>query len=247
MKGFIELTKIEFKLLIRNFISTFFALAFPSLMLLIFGGIFGNKPSQVLNGHGTVDVSVPAYTGLIIAVAGIMSLPLTIATYREKKVLKRFMATPMSAFDLLISQIVVNFFMTVIGMIILIIVGKAIFGLHFLGEFVPIAIAFVVSVLSTFSLGLLIASVSPNARSATAIAYLVYFPSLFLTGATFPIELMPKVMANISKAIPLSYAVDLLKGVWLGNSLLEYKTDLIALLTVFLLGITVSVFTFKWE
>lgn len=247
MKGFIELTKVEFRLLLRNIPAVFFALIFPSLMLVLFGGIFGNKPDLHLGGHGSVDLGVPAYTGMVIAVAGIMSLPLAIASYREKKILKRFMATPVSAENVLISQVVVNFLMTVIGMLILVVVGKAFFNLHFLGKLLPISIAFVLSTLSIFSIGLLIASLSPNASAATAIAYLIYFPSLFLTGATTPMEIMPKVMVKISKVIPLTYAVDLLKGVWLGGSLLHYKLDIVVLAAVLLVSAGISAFAFRWE
>ncbi len=247
MKRFLELTKVEFKLLTRNIPSMFFALIFPSLTLLMFGGMYGNKPSPYLNGHGAVDLGVPAYTGIVIAVAGLMNLPLTISNYREKKVLKRFMATPMSARDVLVSRIVVNFFMTIVGMAILIIVGKAFFDLHFMGALLPISIAFVLSTLSIFSLGLLIASLSPNSSATTAIAYLIYFPSLFLTGATTPIEIMPKAMVNISKAIPLTYAVDLLKAAWLGKDLLNYKLDIIVLIAVLVVSTTVSVLMFRWE
>ncbi len=67
---------------------------------------------------------------------------------------------------------------------------------------------FLLAIISIFSLGFLIASVSPNMRSANAIANLVYFPMLFLTGATIPMELMPDTMVKISKAIPLTYVVN---------------------------------------
>ena len=247
MKGFIELTKVEIRLLSRNVPSMFFALIFPSLTLLMFGGMYGNKPSPYLGGHGTIDLGVPAYTGIVIAVAGLMNLPLAISNYREKKVLKRFMATPMSARDVLVSRIIVNILMTIVGMAILIIIGRLIFDLHFMGSLLPISIAFVLSTLSIFSLGLLIASLSPNSSATTGIAYLIYFPSLFLTGATTPIEVMPKVMVNISKAIPLTYAVDLLKSAWLGKDILNYRLDIVVLIAVLVVCSTISFLTFRWE
>ena len=99
----------------------------------MFGGIYGNEPVEFFGGHGTIDVTVPSYFCMIIAVTGLMSLPLTVAQYRERKILKRFMATPINPSGILISQVIVNFIMTVLGMVVLIVVGKIVFDLHFLG------------------------------------------------------------------------------------------------------------------
>lgn len=247
MKILIEITKVEFKLFTRNFINMFFSLAFPVMMLLMFGGIYGNKPSTFFNGHGTIDVSVPAYVAMIIAVTGIMSLPLVVCGYRERKILKRFKATPMNPMHVIISQLIVNFIMTILGMIILIIVGKIVFDLHFFGNVFSTILVFLLSVISIFSLGFLIASLSPSMRAANGIANLVYFPMIFLTGATLPLEIMPKVMVQISKFLPLTYAVDALKKVWLGGSLLDIKLDIIVLVAVLVISCIISSKAFKWE
>jgi ABC-2 type transport system permease protein len=101
--------------------------------------------------------------------------------------------------------------------------------------------------LASFGIGFIIASTAPNMKAATAIANAVYFPMLFLTGATVPLELMPDTMRNISRAFPLTYAVELLKGVWLGGSLLDYTVQIIVLASVFVAGIIVSILLFRWE
>jgi len=76
-------------------------------------------------GFGYVDVLVPAYLGVILSVNGIMSLPLTLVEYREKKILKRFMATPMKPSYIIISQTSsLNFAITVIGFLLLLFGGK---------------------------------------------------------------------------------------------------------------------------
>ncbi|RDE35058.1 ABC transporter permease [Parageobacillus thermoglucosidasius] len=247
MKMLYNITYIEFKLFLRTFVNVFFSLVFPSMLLLIFGGIYGNEPSDMFQGHGTVDVSVPAYIAMIIAVTGIMSLPLSVSGYRERKILKRLKATPINPFYILLSQILVNFIMTVLGMVILFLVGKIVFELDFMGEFFDMLVAFILSTLSIFSIGFAIASFSPNMKFATVIANIVYFPMLFLTGATVPLEIMPKLMVNISKAIPLTYAVELLKGVWLGKDLSEFSKEILVLCGILAVCTTISVKKFKWE
>ena len=80
----------ELKIATRNFIYMFFSFAFPPLLLLLFGSMYGNQPSEFFGGYGAVDILVPSYIPMILAVSGLMGLPLQLAMYRHNKVLKRF-------------------------------------------------------------------------------------------------------------------------------------------------------------
>lgn len=245
--GVFKLTFLEFKLFTRNFLNMFFLLLFPTLMLLLFGGIYGNEPSALFGGYGTVDVSVPAYAGMIISVTGLMSLPLTVCEYREKKILKRFKATPLSPVYVIISQISVNLLMTIAGMILLFLAAKVVFNLRFIGSVLPVIAVFLFSTLTVYSMGFLIAGLAPNMRAATAIANLVYFPMLFLTGATIPIELMPKLMQNIAQVLPVTHVVRAMKAVWLGESISSVYSSLLVLAGVMLVCFFFSLKLFRWE
>lgn len=247
MKPWFEMTRVEFHLFTRNFPSLFFSLGFPAMMLLIFGGVYGNKPSPLFGGYGTVDVSIPAYTALIIATTGIMTLPLAVAGYREGGVLKRLKASPMAPTDLLVSQILVNVAMTVVGMLVLVLVGVMVFDLRFQGHLGPTVLSFFLSTLSIYALGYLIASLVPGTKACTAIANIVFFPMLFLTGATVPLEIMPENMVTISKFLPLTYAVRLMKGAWLGGSLTDFGTEILFLGALAVVSIVGAVATFRWE
>ncbi len=243
----LKLTVLEGKLFLRNYINVFFLLLFPSLILLLFGGMFGNEPAAIFGGYGTVDVSVPAYAGMIISVTGLMCLPLTLSEYREKKILKRFRATPLSPHYVIIAQIGVNLLMTVAGMLLLFITARIVFDLHFMGDFLPVVAVFLFSTLSIFSLGFLIAAVAPNMMAATAIAYLVYFPMLFLTGATIPIEMMPETMQKIAAVLPVTHVVRAMKAVWLGKSIASVSSSLLFLAGIMVLCFILSFKLFRWE
>lgn len=245
--GLIKLAILEFKLFTRNFLSMFFLLVFPSLMLLLFGGIYGNEPELIFGGYGSVDVSVPAYAGIIVSVTGLMSLPLEVCEYREKKILKRFQATPLSPAYVIISQVSVNLLMTIAGMLLLFLTGKIVFNIRFMGSLLPVIAVFVLSMLSVFSMGFLIAGFAPNMRAATAIANLVFFPMLFLTGATIPIELMPELMKNIARFLPVTHVVKAMKAVWLGESISSVYSSLLVLAGVMLVCFFLSLRFFRWE
>lgn len=242
-----RLTILEFKLFTRNFLNIFFLLLYPSVMLLLFGGIFGNDPTPLFGGHGTVDVSVPAYAGTVISVTGLMILPLTVCEYREKKILKRFRATPLSPLYVIISQLSINLLMTIAGMLLLVLVGKIVFNLHFMGGLLPVAAVFLFSTLSVFSIGFLIAGLAPNMKAATAIAYLVFFPMLFLTGASIPLEIMPKLMQDIANFLPVTHVVKAMKAVWLGESISTVYSSLLILAGVMVVCFLLSLILFRWE
>lgn len=247
MKRLWKITAMEWRLINREFITLFFALIFPVLMLLLFGTIYGNQPSEFMGGFGTVDVSTPGYINMIIAVTGLMSFPLTLAQYRERKILKRFMVTPVKPVEILLSQFFVNILMTVLGLVVLIVLGKVVFDLGFFGNLFEAIVAFIIILLGIFSIGLLIGGLSKNMKVCTTIAYIIYFPMLFLSGATIPIEIMPQSIINISKILPMTYGVSLLKGIWLGGHLADHVVEIIILLSIAAIFGGFAVKLFRWE
>ena len=94
MKGLWKLTFIEMKLFMREPAAAFFTLVFPLMVLLIFGTIYGNEPTPFFGDYGTVDVSVPAYAGMIIGSSGLIGITIVMSTYRERGILRRLNATP---------------------------------------------------------------------------------------------------------------------------------------------------------
>lgn len=247
MKAFLTITLTELKLSMRTYVYVFFAFVFPPMMLLLFGGMYGNAPSEFYSGHGAVDVLTPSYIGMILAVSGVMGLPLGLSEYRQHKVLKRYKATPVGTGTIMVPQLLVNALISVVGVIILVIVGIIVFGLHFPGNVFSFIIAFLISVASVFSIGFLISAVAASSRAAMAIAYLVYFPMLFLSGATIPLQIMPEAIKTISKFIPLTYCVQILQGTWMGDPIGGFLME-----TAILLGITgvcvgLSIKFFRWE
>ena len=106
MNCFTALFKMEMRLFTRDFFGFFFALVFPVMMVLLFGGIYGNEP--VYGGFGMMDITVPAYATMVTGVTGIMSLPITLAGYKERKIYKRFDASPAGKKNVIAAQVTVN-------------------------------------------------------------------------------------------------------------------------------------------
>ncbi len=247
MKSLFKMTWIETKLFFREPVGTFFTLAFPLMMLFIFGSIFGNTPSAYFNGYGSVDVSVPAYTAMIIATTGLVGLTITISSYREKGVLRRLQTTPMSPLYILTAQVIVLFAMTILGMALLIIVGKLVYNLRFDGNALSVLGGFTLSSLSFFAIGFILAGLMPSARTAQIVAMVLLYPMLFLSGAGYPRELLPESILKVSAFLPLTYVVKLLRGLWIGESWGLHTTDTLVLAGILVVGVLVSIKTFRWE
>jgi ABC-2 type transport system permease protein len=247
MNALVKYTWTEIKLFLREPVGAFFTLVFPLMMLFLFGAIYGNDPSPYFNGYGTIDVSVPAYTAMIISTTGIMGLSITMSTYREKGILRRLRVTPIRPLVILFAQIVVLFLMTLTGMLLLILAGKIVYNLRFDGNAFHVAFAFVLSSLSFYSLGFVLAAVMPNARTAQVVGMVIFYPMLFLSGAGMPLELLPDRVRQISKFLPLTHVVTLLRGLWIGNVWSQHYTEVIVLSCLLVAGILVSVKTFRWE
>lgn len=230
----------------RNFAPVFFALLFPVMMLLIFGGIYGNKPSAQFGGRGVVDSSVPAYLILVVSVTGLMSFPLGLAEYRDRKILKRFRATPAHASSFLLAQGTVNLVLSLVGAFLLVVVARVTFGLHMPENWPGSVAALVAATLAMYAVGGVVAALAPTERAATAIANLIYFPMIFLSGATIPLVIFPSIMKRISDMIPATYGVRLLQHTWLGTST-NLPLDYLVLGATILFGGLGALVFFRWE
>ena len=110
----LQLVVTEFRLYIREPSAFFFTLIFPLLLMLLFGSIWGNDPFPGAT-YGYIDAFTSAFIGLVILTSGVMHLTVNMASYREKGILKRFRATPISPVTLLAAQLIALLAITVLG------------------------------------------------------------------------------------------------------------------------------------
>ncbi len=247
MKSLLKMTWMETKLFFREPIGAFFTLGFPLMLLFIFGSIFGNTPSQYFNGYGSVDVSIPAYTAMIIATTGLTGLAITMSAYREVGVLRRLQTTPVHPLYVLFAQVIVLFAMTTLGMILLIIAASLIYQMRFDGNALSVFGGFSLSSFSFFAIGLVLAGLMPTARTAQIVSMALLYPMLFLCGAGYPLELLPESIHRINRFLPLTYVVKLLRGLWIGESWSLHAAEALVLAGILVAGVLVSAKTFRWE
>ncbi len=247
MKSLWKMTWMEAKLFLREPIAAFFTLVFPLMMLFIFGIIASDESAQIFNGKGTMDVAIPSLTAVIIAIMGLMATTMTMATYRENGILRRLRTTPISPFVVLAAQVIVDFTMTFLGMVVLIVVGSLVYHIHFEGDPISMLAGFILCSLSFFGIGFILAGALPSARTAWVTGMVLMYPMMYFSGAFFPLDKLSPTVQMVSKFMPLTYVVNLLRGLWFGDSLGDHLLDVGILSVVLLLSIIISVETFRWE
>ena len=249
MRGVMKFFVMQLKLYLREPVAFFFSLAYPALLLLLFGFIFGNDPDPDFWGRnfGTVDASVPAYAGIIIGTVALMGIPIDTAASRETGVLRRYRATPLHPAAYLLASVAVYLMIALLGMAILVLTGKLVFGLRIAGSWLNVLAAITLSALSFYSLGYLIASLVPTARAAQAVGMVIFFPMMFLSGAGMPLQLLPEGLRKVSDFLPLSYVVRLIQGLWFGETWNMLWLPTLVLAVILVVGTALSARLFRWE
>lgn len=245
MKRVIAIFQTESRLFMRDFFAFFFTFAFPVFMLLLYGSIYGNEPTSYFDGQGTMDVSVPAYAAMIIGVTGLMAFPLTISTYKEQKIYKRFDASPVGKGMIMAVQAAVNVSMTIIGFILLFVVGKLVYDIRIQGDWFTIALAMLLSIACIFSLGFFFTALSPSTKINNLLCYISYFVMIFLSGATMPKELFPDVIIKVSKCLPLTHVVNTLQGAFRNAPVGQYRDSLVVLAAIMVFCIAAGALLYK--
>jgi ABC-2 type transport system permease protein len=208
-------TRIELALFLREPAAVFFTLALPVLLLTLNGS--GDVPPEfAAAGLKAAGLVAPGLIVMVMLTGGLMALPETLASYRERGVLRRLHASPLRPWQVLGAHAGTQAAVIAAGLVLLI--GLAIaFGSRppsGLGS-VAMLVAVVASAALVLGVGFLIASVAPTGRTAQAIAAALYFPAVFVSGAAIPREALPEVVRSIGEWLPFSYAVNALRSAWI--------------------------------
>jgi len=247
MRGLGQLLITNFKLFLREPIGAFFTLAFPSLLIVLFGAMYGNDPNTLFGGYGSMDISVPGYTALILGTVGFLSVPIALSGYREVGVLRRYRASALRPLTYIIADVLANLCMTMMGMAILVLVGWLLYQVRFEGNVILLIGGVILCGLSMFSAGYLIASVVKGARTAQIVGMVIFYPMMFLSGAGMPLELLPDSIKRISDFLPLTYVVKLLRALWFGENWGEHLLETVVLVGILVICTAISARFFRWE
>jgi len=247
MKAFRALLKTEIKLSLRGMDMFIFAICMPVVVVIILGAVFGNKPAFDGAEYSFLEQSFGAVSTIAICAGGVMGLPLVISDYRNRKILKRFKVTPTSPALILAVQVVIYALYSIASLILVYMTGAIFFGYQLQGSCLEFLRAYLLVMLSMFSIGVLVGGISPNTKIASAAASLLYFPMLIFSGATLPYEVMPVALQKAADILPLTQGIKLLKAASLGFPIDGVFIPVIVMIVIAVICVTISLRFFKWE
>jgi ABC-2 type transport system permease protein len=174
-----------------------------------------------------------------------LNLPITLATYRENGILRRYRATPLPSRIVLWSQVIVNVVMTGLSVLILFVAGRLLYDLRLPSALLPMVPAILLGGLSFLAVGFVLAGLMPTPRTAQAVGMALFFPMLFLSGAAMPRQIMPETVRQVAEFLPLTHVVKLLEDLWFEGA--WNQTSLLVVIGLLIAGLVVSRYTFRWE
>jgi len=253
-KGFLKLIEYEFKLFVREPTAAFFTFVFPVFFLFLTMEVFIGRPViEVATATGIMEVRVinyvlPNIILMIIATTAFMSLPIITVDYRQTRFFKRLRANPVSSSTILAALGVVYFIITFCGIMLLALLAFTIYGASIEGNIFLFILSLAFSYMAIASIGFgLLGSLLRTSRSALAVGQIIYFPAMFFSGVFVPIDQLPEWLRPVSEYIPITHAVRLMQGMWLGEPIGNFLREIIILAGVILLCVFVAVKKFRWE
>jgi ABC-2 type transport system permease protein len=212
-----RLAVTEARLLLREPITLFWGLAFPMAMLAVMG-IAGASPKADVGGLKLVAVYEPIVMAFISTAFAVQALPVAMAGYRERGVLRRLATTPVGPVRVLAAQLAVNFVVALTATVGVLVVGRLGFGVALPRQVIGFVATLLLADAAMLALGLLAAALAPSGRAAGGIGAILFFPLMFFAGLWTPQATMSPILRHISHFTPLGAAVpglqDTMGGHW---------------------------------
>jgi ABC-2 type transport system permease protein len=201
LKNFLTLTRMRIQIAFRNKMFFFFVIMMPLAFFFLYAGVFAKSVPRI----------VSFYLGPVVAfnvMGSFWGLSATLVLFREQGILRRFHVAPVTPSDLLASSIVANYVLMLPVVALELIFAKFIFHVPNLGDPLSLFLLISIGIISFGSLGLVIASVTNTMQETQVLNQLLWLPLIFLSGATFPLAYLPRMVQRFGLFLPATYLVN---------------------------------------
>jgi ABC-2 type transport system permease protein len=190
---------------------------------------------------------VPSILAMALMQLGIFaSIPLVVQ--REKLILKRVSATPLSRATLVTSNVLMRLLIAAAQTALIVGIGAFLFGVSVVGNAL-VAVGFVaLGALTFLAIGYIIAAWARTEETANAGTSIIQFPLMFLSGIFFPISFMPDWLQQVSAFLPLTYLADALRQTMVGGAAYaSLAVDALVLGGWMLVCFVIAARFFRWQ
>jgi imidazolonepropionase-like amidohydrolase/ABC-type multidrug transport system permease subunit len=226
----------------RSKTALFWMTAFPLGFLLLFGFVMARGDGRVMAFMMPGLLTTTLMSGCLFGVA----LPLV--QQREIGLLRRLRVTPAHAASIAIAHGVTAIMTGAISLVVLMILGNLLFGMQMSGSWLMLFGAYLCGAIALVPMGLLVGSTARDIRTAPAIANLLFFPMMFLSGSAMPFALLPDGVKRFARLLPTTYLNEIYSGVIVrGEGLSTLAGSLAVLLLIGAVGMVLTTMLFRWE
>jgi ABC-2 type transport system permease protein len=245
MKMLMGQIRLETKLYLRGRQALFLTLAFPVIMILIFGAVFGG---QKWSGIPAIDYLLPGIIGMALMMACMTNNAVSITTDRDKGIYRRLSLTPLKRQTLLTGHVIVRYLVGLASTILLMVIGITVFKAHVGGNYFLFWLVLTLGALAFVTIGFIISAFVKNTQSAQALSMAVLFPLMFLGCCFWPLDVMPSFLRPLCEALPtfrMNTALRMITVEGAGFSVIWQ--DLLVIVGWLVACSIVAVRFFKWE
>jgi ABC-2 type transport system permease protein len=173
------------------------------------------------------EFMAPGIMAATIMMAAMIGLAGSISRERELGTLDGILSAPISRLSIILGKSFAQVVRGLLQALLTLILAVVLFGVVVHGSYGLLALLLLLTVFSFMGIGIMVSALASQQETAMTIMMTLTFPMLFLSGALFPIQQMPVVMQWISKALPLTYAVEALrKCIVLGTGISGMMTQI---------------------
>ena len=245
MKRFLRMYRVEQKIFFRSPDVILFCLAMPLVVFILITMIAGGKDAAD-SGLTYLQSAYVSLSTVGICCCAFMSIPITVVELRSHGILRRMYCSPCSPARLLACDTLCSGGVAALSTLILTLAAVVFFGYRMQGNVFVYLAVWLLTMISMFSIGLMVASLCRTTKSMNVATSLLYFPMLLFSGATIPAEVFPSWFRAVAGWIPLGVGIRLLKSVSMGC----YDNLVIPVITLTAMAVicsAVAVKTFRWE
>ena len=195
-----------------------------------------------------VDWFIPGIIGINILFGSLSGVGFVIVRYRRNGVLKRFKATPLSAFEFVSAQVLSRFFIVAFMSALVFTITNLVLHFRMAGSWWLLALVNALAILCMIALGLVFSSRIKSEEVAGGVMNIITWPMMILSGVFFSLEGTPRAMQVASRIFPITYYIEASRAIMLdGAGLAQIAGDLGVLAAMTLLFLGAAAALFKWE
>ena len=198
-------------------------------------------------GSRYVDFLLPGLIGLNIMSSGMWGIGWVIVETRQKKLLKRMIATPMRRGEFLLAFVLMRVFFLALEFPVLLLFGRLAFGVPLRGSLWTLGLLALLGALAFAGLGLLVASRARNTQTVNGLINLVMMPMFLLSGVFFSASHFPDGMQPFIRALPLTALNDAMRAVMIeGAGLVAVAPQALLLAAMGAVSFATALRFFRW-